>query len=232
MAARVRLLHGTAPMKGWSAIVCAAILASCAGPQVSVIDASPRQIGFLVQNAWLVPMQDMNEQAASHCGRRGLSYRRKEESWISPTLKRVVYECDGVEPLLPRKLAVRHPTRPERADPKVAAWTKTKAATDAWALCLRIDAERKAKETTEAPGAVAQEVVDACSGLEHAVHAQLEAVGEDSAQFHADLHEQAVQDAFKTAAGVRMKTAVPASGPTSILTDSGNWSGDAAPVAE
>lgn len=204
---------GQTPMKRWSAAVCVATLAGCAGPQISVTDASPRRIGFLVQNAWIVPMQAMNEQAASHCGQHGLSYRHTDDVWISPTLKRVAYECAGAEPLLTRRREGRHAATPRRADPKVAAWTKTKAATDAWALCLRFDAERKAKETTEAPRAVAQEVVDACSGLEHAVHAPLEAVGEDSARFHADLHEQAIQDASKTVASARMKTGVPVSGP-------------------
>lgn len=54
-------------------------------------------------------------------------------------------------------------------------------------LCLRFDAERKAKGTIEAPRSVAREVVNACSGLEHAVHEPPEAVGEDSSRFQADL---------------------------------------------
>ena len=95
----------------------------------------------------------------------------------------------------------------------MAAWTKARAATDAWALCLRFDAERKATGTTDAPESVAQEVADACSGLERAVHQPLEAVGEDSGQFEADLHAQAVRNASDTVTNVRMKSGVPVSGP-------------------
>jgi hypothetical protein len=209
-------------MKRWTAVVCVVALAGCAGPRISVTDASAGRVGFLVQNAWLVPMQDVDEQAASHCGQHGLSYRRTDAVWIGPTLKRVAYECGGAERPLMRKLEVRRTpdraalsatAKPASEDPKVAAWTKAKAAIDAWALCLRFDAERRAKETTEAPRSVAQEVVDACSGLERAVHEPLEAVGEDSSRFQADLHAQAVQNAWDTVTSVRMKTNVPVSGP-------------------
>jgi len=209
-------------MKRWIAVVCVAALAGCAGPQISVTDASPRRVGFLVQNAWLVPMQDVDEQAASHCRQHGLSYRRTNAVWIGPTLKRIAYECGRVERPLTRKLEVRRtPVRaapsatakPASEDPKAAAWTKAKAATEAWALCLRFDAERRAKETTEAPRSVAQAVVDSCSGLEHAVHEPLAAVGEDSSRFQAGLHEQAVQNAWDMVTSVRMKTGGPASGP-------------------
>jgi hypothetical protein len=175
---------------------------------------SPRRVGFLVQNALLVPMQDVDEQAASHCRQHGLSYRRTDAEWISPTLKRVAYECGSGDRPLARKPEVRHAAaaKPASEDPKAAAWTKARAATDAWALCLRFDAERKAKETTEASQSVAQEVVDACSGLERAVHEPLEAVGEDSGRFQADLHAQAVQNASDTVTRVRIKPGVPVSG--------------------
>ena len=209
-------------MKRWAAVACVAILAGCAGPRISVTEASPRRVGFLVRNAWLVPMRDVDEQAASHCRQHGLSSRRTDAAWIGPTLKRVMYACVWAERPLTPKLEVRRTpvhaahsaaAKPASENPKVAAWTKAKAATDAWALCLRFDAERKAKETTEAPRSVAQEVVGACSGLEHAVHEPLEAAGEDSSRFQADLHAQAVQNAADTVTSVRMKTGVPVSGP-------------------
>jgi hypothetical protein len=200
-------------MKRWTIVVWVAALAGCAGPKVSLTDVSQRRVGFLVQDAWFIPMQDLDERAASHCGQHGLSYRRMDDVWISPTLKRVVYECSEAEGPLTRKLAVRR-AAPRRAamDPQVTAWTKAKAAIEAWAVCLRFDAERKANETTEAPRAVAQEVVAACAGLEHAVHAPLEAVGEDSPRFYGDLHEQAVEDASKAVTSVRMKTGVTIAG--------------------
>jgi hypothetical protein len=204
-------------MKRWPAVICVAALAGCAGPRISVTDASPRRVEFLVQNAWLVPTQDVDEQAASICRQHGLFNRRTNAVWIGPTLKRVAYECDGAEPPLTRRREVRHTpaaiVKPASEDPKVAAWTKAKAATDAWVLCLRFDAERRAKETTEAPRSVAHEVVDACSGLEHAVHEPLERVGEDSSRFEADLHGQAVQNASDTVTSVRIKAGVPISGP-------------------
>ena len=209
-------------MKRWTAVVCVATLAGCAGPLISVTDTSPRRIEFLVQDAWLVPTRDVDEQAASHCRQHGLSYRQTDAVWTGPRLKRIAYECVGAERPLTRKLEVRHkpvgatPSATAKAaseDPKALAWTKAKAATDAWALCLRFDAERKAKETTKVPQLVAQEAVDACLALEHAVHEPLEAVGEDSSRFQADLHAQAVQNALDTVTSVRMKTSVPASGP-------------------
>ena len=205
-------------MKRWTAGVCVAFLAGCAGPQISVTEASARRVGFLVQNSWLVPMQDVDEQAAGYCRRHGLSYRRTEAVWIGPALKRVAYECGFAEQPLTPKLEVRRtPTataKPKTAsdDPKVAAWTKAKAATDAWALCLRFDAERRAKETTEEPLVVAQEVVNACSGLERAVHEPLAQVGEDSGRFQADLHVQAVRNASDTVTSIRKITDVPVSG--------------------
>lgn len=209
-------------MKHWTAAVCVATLAGCANPRISVTEASPRRVGFLVQDAWLVPMQDVDEQAASHCRRHGLPYRRTDAAWVGPTLKRVAYECGPAERLLAREPEVRRvpvgaarpgPAKPAAVDPKVEAWTKAKVATDAWALCVRFDAERMAKETTEATRAVAQEAVAACSGLERAVHEPLEAVGEDSSRFQADLHAQAVQNAWDTVTSVRMKAGIPVSGP-------------------
>ena len=202
-------------MRRLTALVCVAALAGCAGPRISVTDASPHRVGFLVQNAWLVPMQDVDDQAATHCRQHGLPSRRTDAEWISPTLQRVAYQCGWAQSPLPPKPQVRRPATPKSAsqDPKAAAWTKAKAATDAWALCLRFDAERQAKETTESPQSVAQQVVDACSALEHAVHQPLQAVGEDSPRFQADLHAQAVQNASDTVANVRIKTGVPVSGP-------------------
>jgi hypothetical protein len=199
---------------GWIAAIWVATLAGCGGPQISVADASPGRVGFLVQKAELVPMRDVDEQAASHCRQHGLPYRRTDAEWISPTLKRVAYECGGTERSLARKPEVRRAATGKAASehPKAAAWTKAKAATNAWALCLRFDAERKAKETTEAPQLVAQDVVDACSGLERAVHEPLEVVGEDSRRFQADLHAQAVQNPSDTVTSVRVKTGVPVSG--------------------
>jgi hypothetical protein len=204
-------------MKRWTAGVCVSFLAGCAGPQISVTEASARRVGFLVQNSWLVPMRDVDEQAAGYCRQHGLSYRRTEAVWIGPALKRVAYECGlAKQPLTPKLEVRRTPTataNPKTAsdDPKVAAWTKAKAATDAWALCLRIDAERRAKETTEEPPVVAQEVVNACSGLERAVHELLAQVGEDSGRFQADLHVQAARNASDTVMNVRKKTDVPVS---------------------
>lgn len=212
-------------MKRWAAVVCVAIVGGCAGPRINVTDASPRRIGFLVQNAWLVPMRDVDEQAASHCRRRGMSSRRTEAAWIDPTMKRVAYQCVLAERPPAPKLEVRRTpvhvahsatAKPASKDPAAAGWMKAKAATDAWALCLRFDAERKAKETTEAPRSVAQEVVDACSGLEHAVHEPLQAIGEDSSRFQADLHAQAIQNAADTVTSIRMKTGVPVSGPPAL----------------
>jgi hypothetical protein len=204
-------------MKRWTAVVCVAALAGCAQHQISVTDASPLRVGFLVQNAWMVPMQDVDEQAASYCGQHGLPYRRTDAAWVGPTLKRVTYECSRVERPPARKPEVRR-SATTKPDPKAAAWIKAKAATDAWALCLRFDAERKAKETTEAPRSVAQEIVDACSGLERAVHEPLEAVGEDSSPFEADLHAQAIQNASDAVESARMKPSVkpgvPISGPS------------------
>jgi hypothetical protein len=205
------------PMKRWIAVVCVGSLTGCAGPQISVTDASRHRVGFLVQNAWMVPMQDVDEQAASYCGQHGLPYRRTDAAWVGPTLKRVAYECGWVDQPQTRKLGDRRSTA-TKPDPKAAAWTKAKAATDAWALCLRFDAERKANETTEPPRSVAQQIVDACSGLERAVHEPLEAVGEDSSPFEADLHAQAMQNASDAVESARMKPSVkpgvPISGPS------------------
>jgi hypothetical protein len=195
-------------MKCWVAVICVASLAGCyAAPQISVTDASPRRVGLLVQNAWLVPMQKVDEQAASLCRQHGLSYRRIDAVWINRTLKQVVYDCAGMERLLARKPQVRRLVIAKSIsnDPKTAAWTKARVATDAWALCLRFAAERKAKETTQAPGLVAQEVVDACSKLEHAVYEPLEAAGEISSQFQGELHAQAVQYASDAVMSVRIK---------------------------
>ncbi len=203
-------------MKRWIAVVCVAVLVGCARPQISVTDASPRGIGFLVKNAWLVPMQDVDERAASHCQLHGLTYRQTDAVWISSTSRRVAYACDGATPLPTPKPEVRRArvravraaaAEPTAADPKVKAWTKAKAATDAWALCLRFDAERKAKATAQSPQSIAQDVVGACSGLEHAVHEPLMAVGEDSSRFQADLHAQAVQNAADTVTSVRFSGA-------------------------
>lgn len=194
-------------MKRWTMVVWVAALGGCAGSKVSVIDVSQRGVGFLVQDAQFVSMQDLDKRAASHCQQHGLPYRRTDDLSIGRNLKRIVYECGEPQQPSTRKLAVRRsaPAKRPGMDPQVMAWMKAKAATDAWALCLRFDAERKANETTDTPREVAQEVAAACAGLEQAVHAPLEAVGEDSPRFHADLHEQAVEDASKTVANVRMK---------------------------
>jgi hypothetical protein len=216
-------LMGQHPMKRrWTIAVCIATLAGCAGPQISVTDVSPRRVGFLVQNAWRVPMQDVDEQAANHCQQQGLSYRRIEAVWISPTLRRVDYECGSAQRPSARKPEVRRAAtaKPASDDPKLAAWTKAKAATEAWALCLRFGAERKAKETADAPRLVAQQVVGACAGLEQAVHEPLQAVGEDSSRFQADLHEQAVQNASDRVTMVR-KTGVPVSAISSFAQEDG-----------
>ncbi len=208
-------------MRRWAAVMCVVILAGCADPRVSVTDASPARIEFLVRDARLSPMQDVDELAASHCRRYGLSYRRTDAVWVSAALERVAYKCEAERPLT-RKLEVRrapahaaHPAsiKPPLEDPKVAAWTKAKEATDAWVLCLQLDAERKANETAEAPQSVAQEVVGACSALEHAVHEPLEAVGEDSSRFQTDLHAQAVQNARDAVAGARIRAGAPVAGP-------------------
>ena len=90
-------------MKRWIAVACIAALAGCAEPRISITDASLRRFEFLVQNAWLAPLRDMDEQAASHCRQHGLSYRQTEAVWISPTLKRIAYECSGPERTPPRK---------------------------------------------------------------------------------------------------------------------------------
>jgi hypothetical protein len=208
----LRAIRDAVFVKCWIAVMCFSTLVGCAGPSVSVINVSPQGIEFLVQNARLVPMQDVDDQGASHCQQHGLSYRQTDVMWIGPTSKRVAYECIRMEAQPALKPQVRRaPVRPARpaaakptsADPKMVAWKKAKAAADTWALCLRFDAQRKAKETMDAPQSVAQAVVDACSGLEHAVHEPLEAVGEDSKQFQADLHAQAVQNAIDIVANVR-----------------------------
>lgn len=201
-------------MKRWSVLVCTIILAGCSGPQISVTDATPRRVGFLVRNAWMVPMQDIDEQAASYCQEHGLSSRRADTVWIAATLKRVAYECDGAEQAPTRKQKGRRQAVPKPAaeDPKAAAWTKAKAATDVWALCLRFDAERRARESAEPPRAIAQKAVDSCAGLEHAVHEPLQAVGEDSGGFEADMHAQAVQNASDVVTSARVKTGLKVSG--------------------
>jgi hypothetical protein len=104
-----------------------------------------------------------------------------------------------------REPHARRPTTAKLDDPKAAAWVKAKAAADAWVLCLRLDAERKAKETAETPESVVQEVVDACSGLEQAVHEPLQAVGGGSSQLQTDLHAEAVQHVSERVTSVRMK---------------------------
>jgi hypothetical protein len=202
-------------MNRWTAGACVAFLAGCAGPQISVTEASARRVGFLVQNARLVPLQDVDEQAADYCRQRGRASRRTEAVWVGPALKRVVYECDLADQRPTPNLEVRRmPTasaKPKTApddDLKVAAWAKARAATDQWALCLGIDAERRAKETTEEPLLVAREVVSACSGLERAVHGPLAPVGEASARFEADLHAQAVQKVSDAVTSIRQKTDV------------------------
>ncbi len=209
-------------MNRWTAGVCIAALAGCAGPRISVTDASPGRFEFLVQDAGPVPMQDMDEQAASHCRQYGRSYRRTKAVWTSPTLKRVAYECGPAERSPKRQPEARrtpsHATpataaKPASNDPRPAAWAKVKAATDAWALCLRLDAERRARETTEAPQLVAEKAVGACSGLEQAVHEPLKAVGEDSSRFQADMHAQAVQEVGNAVASARTETGMAASKP-------------------
>jgi hypothetical protein len=209
-------------MNCWTAGVCVAFLAGCAGPQISVTEASARRVGFLVQNAQLVPMQDVDEQAADYCRQHRLSYRRTEAVWIGPALKRVAYECGPAEQRLTPKLEVRRrPTasaKPKTApdDLRVAAWAKARAATDQWALCLRINAARRANETTAEPLVLALEVVKACSGLERSVHEPLAPVGEDSARFQADLHAQAVLNASDMVRSIRKKTDASLSGSPAI----------------
>ena len=107
-------------MKRWTAGVCVAFLAGCAGPQISVTEASARRVGFLVQNSWLVPMQDVDEQAAGYCRRHGLTYRRTEAVLIGPALKRVAYECGFAEQPQTPKLEVRR-TPTATPKPKMAS---------------------------------------------------------------------------------------------------------------
>ena len=95
-------------MKRWITVVCVAALSGCTEPHVSVTDASPRRIGFLVENAELMSMPDLGEQAASHCQRHGLSYRLTDDAWIGPTLRRIIYECGKAEQPLPHKMTVHH----------------------------------------------------------------------------------------------------------------------------
>lgn len=205
-------------MTRWTAVVCVATLAGCAGPQISITDVSPRRIEFLVQNAWLVPMQEVDKQAANHCWHHRLSYRQTESVWIGPSFKQVAYQCVSAashKPEAPRTSVHPSPSavaKPASKDLKAAAWANAKTAADEWALCLRFVGERKAQETVEAPQSVAQAVVDACSGLEHAVHAPLAAVGEDSSGLQTDLHAEAVQYAADTVAGVWRKIGVSISG--------------------
>ena len=163
-------------------------------------------------------MPDLGEQAASHCQRHGLSYRLTDDAWIGPTLRRIIYECGKAEQPLPHKMTVHHapPVKPTSEDPKAAAWTKAKTAIDVWSFCLRFDADQRAKETTEAVQSVAQKVVEACAGLEQAVHEPLKAVGEDLLRFQADLHAQAFQNAQDVVTSVRVKTSVPVSGSTAF----------------
>ena len=166
-------------MKRWTAMACATILAGCAGPQISLTDASPRRVAFLVHNAWLVPRQDLDAQAASYCRQHGRAFRQANARWITPATKQVTYECTGAarpppsQPevgLAPVRRAHHEVRQPAVRDLRAAAWAKAQAATDTWALCLRFGAERQAIDTAEAPQLAALAVVHACSELEYAVH--------------------------------------------------------------
>ncbi|HYZ24379.1 MAG TPA: hypothetical protein VE690_19685 [Rhodopila sp.] len=214
-------------MKRWAAVVCAATLANCAAPQISVTDASPRRVEFLVQSPTLVPMQDVDEQAAAHCRQRGLWYQKADAVWVGPTAQRVTYECIGAEqsPMPPTKArprparAAQPAEKTPRGDPKASAWAKARAATHSWARCLQRVATRKAKETSEALQLIAREVVDACAEQEHAVHEPLIAIGEDSSSFQADMHAQAVQNAADAVRGIRTAAGEPAVEPAGSRSD-------------
>ena len=41
-------------MKRWAVVACTVALANCAEPQISVTDASPHEVGFLVRNPGLM----------------------------------------------------------------------------------------------------------------------------------------------------------------------------------
>lgn len=240
-------------MKHWTAVVCVSILAGCAGPRISVTDASSRRVEFLVENVWEGPVQnqDMDEWAASYCRQRGLPSRQTDAVWTGPARERVGYECGPMEqpsepppvqtveqPPMPTPTVLHTVEQPPTPTPtvqhtpapvahlttvksashssKAVAWSKAKTAIEAWVLCLRFDGERKAKETTEAPQLIANQVVNACSKLEQAVHEPLKAIGVYSNGFEEDLHAQAMKNVGNMVMDVRMKTDEPGSRPTAF----------------
>lgn len=194
-------------------------MAGCAAPTASVTDASAQGISFLVQNVGDLPEPDVDAQAAAHCEQHGLGWRRAETVRTSPTSMRFSYDCIAAEQPRPKKVQVaRRPQKPPapaaktvRHDTKSEAWAKARTAADAWAFCLRSDAERLARETREPPQKVVQTAVRACSGLERAVHDPLAAAGEDSERFQQDLHMQAEQTTAETVVNVRAEGPAPAS---------------------
>lgn len=188
-------------------------------------DPSSDGINYLVQDSLLAPGSDLDERAASHCGQYGVPARRLGSERIAPTSFRITYECLKPRPVVAREaLPVPPKPHPPSASPphaapkpnqdRAAAWARATAATVSWEFCLRFDAERLGRESADPPLTVARSVVNACSGLEQAVHDPLIAVGEDSPEFHAQLHARAIQDATETVAEVREPTGGTASSAT------------------
>lgn len=206
-------------MKYWIALLCLAGECACAAPRISVTQSSQRSVVLLVQDAQSMPMQEVDAEASGHCRQYGRSARRAGVAWTGPNSKQISYVCD--DDRSPRKAEIkirrppprRHGTIPATASVKSQAWQEAKAATEAWATCVRLEAERAAKETRVDLQPIVQAVMNACTELERAVHRPLEAVGEDSSRLRMDLHAQAVQAIMDTAVAVKSQAEAAVPGP-------------------
>lgn len=212
-------------MRGWVALACLALAAGCTTPQISMTDATRQHVTFLVRNPLMTPRQAVFQQAAGYCRQLGRSYQPTKTISINTNLTEMSFDCVEAEAPSSRSAEMRRkpprPARvaaekPPRSDVKAAAWAQAKTAADAWALCLRFGAERKAKESADVAPLVAISVVGACVDLERAVHAPLQAIGEDSNRFQADMHEQALQSAADTITDVRTRARASVSGAAAV----------------
>jgi hypothetical protein len=207
--------EGTRAMKRRIVLAALALLAGCGEqPRVILTSAKPHSIQFFVQGARFVPLREVEDRAASHCGIVGLVARRTHAEWINDQSMTFRFDCEDrhrppAEKLADRK-PIEPPVRPSKADgavslgdPKQAAWNRANAMSPGWVKCISDGAVRTARATDDPADVAAVAVAAGCSRWEQGVHKVLWGAGEDDGDFEATLHRQIIEFAAARILSVR-----------------------------
>jgi hypothetical protein len=208
-------------MKGML-LAASLLLAACGAPRITPTAADPRSIQLLVQNARLVPSQDVDERALRHCSDYGLVARQAQVEWTSDTSMTYRFDCVGARKPTAAKPVEKKANEPpvadvaatppkaaakSRAERKQAAWAQAHALSQDWLQCMVGGATQRARTSADVADAGAIAVVAGCARWERDVHEVLRKAGEDDSEFQDVLHKQTIEFAAGKILAVRAAAA-------------------------